>query len=80
MFAEPFSTASIGRKNQVKARCNGTAHIAVLSGSAMARFFGISSPRIVLWRVSWETEKKRRSLSRRSRLRQAPLTATLSPT
>ena len=51
-FAVPFSRATAGRKTVVKPDWKGITHFATRIGSASARFFGSSSPRIMLITVA----------------------------
>ncbi len=46
-FAVPLRTATAGLNTVVNAICSGTTIFAVCSGSASAKFFGTSSPRII---------------------------------
>jgi hypothetical protein len=46
-FAVPLNSSTTGLKNQVKPICSGATIFAVASGTARAKFFGISSPKII---------------------------------
>ena len=54
-FALPLSTTMAGRKTVVNATWNGITSFAVCRGMASAKFFGISSPRIIERIVAKET-------------------------
>jgi hypothetical protein len=56
-LAVAFSRETAGRKTVVKPTWNGTTTRATRSGTASARFFGSSSPRIMLIRVATSTDR-----------------------